>query len=940
LRVSKLGVASYLTIVLWGLDAEGNFLTGPKDAVTLYEQVRNKLFKKDEVNVKEAVLMDLKRIHDAVREENSALKEAHAPKYEIGKKLLFLFQCDLLPGISGKILELKGSRDSSKVKHVSFRAKVAAWAFLFLMDAGMLFYILLFALTQTGPRQNAWFQSFALWLVVEILLVSTAIVFITHILVPSLIMKDITQIKRRLMDNIRDFNDKVNATGDMAALVTSAEGAEGVSFNAANYLFVSTRLAREFPELKESKIILQFSTPWPRQSYLHIQNVSKKYSKKFSALTRSASILLIFFVGNFLSVPPSVQDMVVQMTSTTAIGYIVLVHVQLYEIFPALVILPALLLAGLAHFAVQSSKSDAKIKLARLFPARNKAHKVQQDPTSPAAAEKSAAYAAGNASSSATAIVGVQADGQVGLFGADQASDSDFGDSGSDSEAAVRVAIASAAPGAAAHKTRRQSIQSGLDLLHVAHRHTAQRADLEKLTSSGASPEHNSEHAAAEDEDISLGDSASDVEDDGAEVESDASDDEDSDGSYSDSSNESVSSIGIDCQHLHVALGTFQQAVRTLERRVSGPAAVLPSAKSSVGFNETSSDSSSSVTASETESERGARRSSCSRSSSAGSARSGATGTGSEMSVILSAASSSRPQSSAALQATEAAPVDHAVSAEQRDDASVHDYSSVSTASPQRSVARTANAPVAAATAEAALEATEHSHSDSESASGSDSNDRMSEESGDEHCGQFTEARNSVSDDTSSSVDNHDDVSVSLSDASKAEHDGLVNGRTVPGAQDGAADSDGGASDDTGRGTESHQSPGNASDAEELGRADSVDEEDWSVTSSLEDEEGTADPTQQLQVEIGSSSTGVLPVNESGNHSVDVRISDQRKLPAGTVTLPMAHARTTTGAKATRKGATPMQPRSTSAARPSASKLRGPTAASALKGAPAAAGKR
>ena len=176
----------------------------------LYNRIRSKLFKKKGVDVKEAVLMDLKRIHDTVRDEAAALKETQAAKYEIGRKLLFLFQCDLLPGISGKILELKGNRDSSAVKHVSYSAKVVGWSVLILMDVGMLFYILLFALTQTGPRQNAWFQSFALWLVVEILLVSTMIVLITHILIPSLIMKDITQIKRRLMDNIRDFNDKVN----------------------------------------------------------------------------------------------------------------------------------------------------------------------------------------------------------------------------------------------------------------------------------------------------------------------------------------------------------------------------------------------------------------------------------------------------------------------------------------------------------------------------------------------------------------------------------------------------------------------------------------------------------------------------------------------------------------------------------------------------------
>jgi hypothetical protein len=645
-------------------------------------------------------------------------------------------------------------------------------------------------------------------------------------------------------------------------------------------------------------------------------------------------------------VPPSVQDMVVQMTSTTAIGYIVLVHVQLYEIFPALVILPALLLAGLAHFVVQSSKSDAKIKLARLFPARNKAHKVQQDPTSPAAAKKSAAYAAGDASSSATAIVGVQPDGQVRLFGADRASDSDFGDSGSDSGAVVRVAIATAAPGAVAHKTRRQSIQSGLDLLHVAHRHNAQRADLEKLASSGASSEHNSEHAAAEDEEISLGDSGSEDEDDGAEVESDASDDEGSDGSYSDSSNESVSSIGLDCQHLHVALGTFQQAVRTLERRISGAAAVLPSARSSVGSNQTSSDSSSSVTASETESERGARRSSCSRSSSAGSAHSGATGTGSEASVILSAVSSKRSHNSSSLRAVEAVPVGNAASVGQPDDASVHDYSSVSTVSPQRSVARTANAPVRGAKAESALVETEHGHS--ESASGSDSNDSMSEESVEEQNEPSAQARDSASDVTGSSVEDHDDVSVSLSHASKVEDRERADERMVPTTQNGAPDSDEGASDVSGCSIESHNSScdaGEAGDGEErVPRADSVDENDWSVMSSVEEEEGSADP-KQLQVEVVSSSTGVLPVNESGNHSVDVRISDQRKLPSGTVTLPMAGARTTTRANASRKAvtpkaATPVQPRRFSAARPSASKLSGPTAPSALKDAPAAAGKR
>jgi hypothetical protein len=44
----------------------------------------------------------------------------------------------------------------------------------------------------------------------------------------------------------------------------------------------------------------------------------------------------------------------------------------LYNIFPALVILPSLVIAVIAHFVVQSSKADAKSKLAKLFPMSTK----------------------------------------------------------------------------------------------------------------------------------------------------------------------------------------------------------------------------------------------------------------------------------------------------------------------------------------------------------------------------------------------------------------------------------------------------------------------------------------------------------------------------------------------------------------------------------------
>ncbi len=74
------------------------------------------------------------------------------------------------------------------------------------LNIGMLFYILLFAFSQTSHRQGAWALSFFLWLCVDVILVSSGIVIFTHIFVPSLIMKDVHKIKQRLVDSIRDFN--------------------------------------------------------------------------------------------------------------------------------------------------------------------------------------------------------------------------------------------------------------------------------------------------------------------------------------------------------------------------------------------------------------------------------------------------------------------------------------------------------------------------------------------------------------------------------------------------------------------------------------------------------------------------------------------------------------------------------------------------------------
>jgi hypothetical protein len=85
---------------------------------------------------------------------------------EKSKRLLYLFQKDLLPGINGLILESKEKRDEEIIKGKSKTMKAISLLYLIMTNVGMLFYILLFALSQDSYRQKAWGQSFALWVII------------------------------------------------------------------------------------------------------------------------------------------------------------------------------------------------------------------------------------------------------------------------------------------------------------------------------------------------------------------------------------------------------------------------------------------------------------------------------------------------------------------------------------------------------------------------------------------------------------------------------------------------------------------------------------------------------------------------------------------------------------------------------------------------------
>jgi hypothetical protein len=345
---------------LWGLSKTGEFIsaTGSKGSFSRSSGPSS---------IENTIKTELHGVRSQLANEFDMFSLGYRDGHEKGQRLLFLFQKDLMPGVNGQILESKQKRDSHKPVARSPASKLAGWLFIVLINLGMLFYIMLFALQETRQRQSAWFQSFMIWLVLDVILVSTAVVYVTHVFIPMIIMRDVAKIKNKLLSTVRDH---------YAALKRARNGGleDSISeqFNAAEHLFVSYRLAKLFPALGESGIILRYSTAWPKQSYHHHVDVTKTYSAKYTALTKAASMLLIFVLTNLLSIPPTLQDMVIHIASTATIGYTMLLHVQLFAIYPALVILPTMLAAILAHFLVKGGRARAKAELAKLMPVEEK----------------------------------------------------------------------------------------------------------------------------------------------------------------------------------------------------------------------------------------------------------------------------------------------------------------------------------------------------------------------------------------------------------------------------------------------------------------------------------------------------------------------------------------------------------------------------------------
>ena len=294
---------------------------------------------------------ELSRVRKAVFREQHLMKHTSSRSRDVRakrdqvsllsrrKRLMYLFVKDLSSGICGEVLANKAQRDAfsrleSTTSSVTVTTKMISWMFVCLMNMGMLLYVYLFAMTQTQSRQSAWFQSFVIWIIFEIFVSSTGLVVFFHLLVPLYVFTEVSKIKEKVLLDLISFRKKYLRR--FAKVDEERVGSDaGLDFNAAKYLFISWRVASLVPELPESGLILQFSTPWPKKKFgAEVSKVSQEYDQ--AVILTAFSRVLMFFIASLLHHHMLIQDIIVQLVFNSGFAALILLMIQVARIHPLL----------------------------------------------------------------------------------------------------------------------------------------------------------------------------------------------------------------------------------------------------------------------------------------------------------------------------------------------------------------------------------------------------------------------------------------------------------------------------------------------------------------------------------------------------------------------------------------------------------------------------
>jgi len=302
------------------------------------------------------------------RKEKAAMSVDVNSLDAIISRLLFIFFADFVDGIDSSVLTYKDERwrcylqqgSNNKVETSIVRA------FFLVVDMAMIGCTVIFALSASRDVQYAWCQTFAVWIVVEVLFVSTVVALWTHVWLPSFSYSALQRTKDAVIQH----------------LLMTTVGEPGLhAFNAAKHFFVSHRLAALLPEIESDAktAVLKFSTEWPRERFV-AQGVVPRGS--------ATSGLWYHIVRGCANMHHPEHDMLVLTITSLVVGFITMLLGVTYRNTPDLALTISCLLGfvfvciwlvGAISFALLNESKSDDMEQKRMYTSTSASFSSQRD---------------------------------------------------------------------------------------------------------------------------------------------------------------------------------------------------------------------------------------------------------------------------------------------------------------------------------------------------------------------------------------------------------------------------------------------------------------------------------------------------------------------------------------------------------------------------------
>jgi hypothetical protein len=351
----------------WGLDPSGEFV---------HERRRSLLRLSGSIpGMKQCCGMGEGAITNIKREMMVAQKES-AKKIEklsiatdthIGMEILHTFILDML-GRDTAAATIFRSNTEEEFRHaevVTRRAKYGAGVMILVLNVFFAYYSVLKGFVKRVTWQYEYLIACIVQMLVEILLFETLECLWMNFFVPNMVAHEVQEVHTMLIETVDRLCRQAGNRGGQSGDIGEEEEESRYFLNAPEYLFVSTNIAKAYPELMESMIVLSYhnhlpgelSKKWHLGSNLRIhqeQMQRQRGRRGGSSNLRNVAIVGIGMgiLQSLASSPFFLQRMMIRFVQPFVLGGLMLMWVDMMNNTWAMgvfCVLVSLLVAGLIY---------------------------------------------------------------------------------------------------------------------------------------------------------------------------------------------------------------------------------------------------------------------------------------------------------------------------------------------------------------------------------------------------------------------------------------------------------------------------------------------------------------------------------------------------------------------------------------------------------------